>query len=106
MGICSAISELDGGVERGTILPVYHGLFEGRWSNGKWKGMDVIRLKKKYTQSVPVCIRRRSIKKGSRTHPTPLGIVRRRPPQFYNILCHIDDFYAIEPSNFLQIFFQ
>ena len=29
------------------------------------------------------------MKKGSRTHPTPLGIVRRRPPQFCSILCHI-----------------
>ena len=29
------------------------------------------------------------MKKGSQTHPTPLGIVRRRPPQFCSILCHI-----------------
>ena len=29
-----------------------------------------------------MCTFSQSIKKGSRTHPTPLGIVRRRPPQF------------------------
>nr|DAH18945.1 MAG TPA: hypothetical protein [Caudoviricetes sp.] len=34
-----------------------------------------------------------TIKKGSRTHPTSLGIVRRRPPQFCNILCHTKSFY-------------
>ena len=43
-------------------------------------------------------------KKGSWTHPTPLGIVRRRPPQFYNILCHNENFYAIELLNSPQIF--
>lgn len=37
-------------------------------------------------------------KKGSRTHPIPLGIVRRRPPQFYNILCSIDG----EPPHLLM----
>ena len=42
-------------------------------------------------------------KKGSWTHPTPLGIVRRRPPQFYNILYHNENFYAIELLNSPQI---
>ena len=42
--------------------------------------------------------------KGSQTHPTPLGIVRRRPPQFCNILCHNENFYAIALLNFPQIF--
>ena len=42
-------------------------------------------------------------KKGSWTHPTPLGIVRRHPPQFYNILCHNENFYAIELLNSPQI---
>ena len=44
-------------------------------------------------------------KKGSQTHPTPLGIVLRRPPQFYTILCHTGPFYARVRRHFYKYFF-
>ena len=84
-------------------MPIFILWYEFR---GLWYYFDTrTSFSSKYTHNPNLYVYLLKSKKGNRTHPTPLGIVRRRPPQSCKILCHNENFYEIENFWFFYKYF-